>query len=445
MKPPAHNDRFLHYLLTVAPFLALASYIYRLHIDVPYMDDWDFVDLLDKYYSGTLRVSDIFIPHNQHIIAIPQLIMLFIAITSNWNTSLEVFISVTSSVLTYFILCASIPKSYPTNIKRHLQIALSVLTFSMAQGYNWVWGWQMQIPLFLAFSLLGLKILFHNNDLSNSIVAAFCGLISCLCFGTGWLFWPIAFFFVAKSKNYPTQQKILWGLLLLSSITIFKILQNLDPHKSNIGNALAAIPPLAICKILIVWIIKSLIFGIACLGAIVTQENSYAALTAGAAGMLIFLFLSCHDAKVSTILTSSQNLLTVFGVFGIACSILVGLGRSYMGLDEAVTDRYTTLTIPFWAALLIKLLSAADSKKINISSFKIFIFGFIVLLITLNSINGVNLMKWAHHRLNIAAIDIQEEISNPEFNPNTSTDSHRLDVLRSHQLSIFRLQNSHEN
>ena len=79
-------------LVAVAAVLALLHLIrlVALHgVDVPFWDQWELVPLLSALDGGTLTFGELWAPHNEHRILIPQLLMLGLASVSAWNTWLE--------------------------------------------------------------------------------------------------------------------------------------------------------------------------------------------------------------------------------------------------------------------------------------------------------------------------------------------------------------------
>ncbi|HZS38481.1 MAG TPA: hypothetical protein VFF06_16715, partial [Polyangia bacterium] len=65
--------------VALVPAIALAAFVWRFGVDVPYWDQWELVPLLKGAHDGTLRAADFFALHNEHRLVVPRLIMLGLA------------------------------------------------------------------------------------------------------------------------------------------------------------------------------------------------------------------------------------------------------------------------------------------------------------------------------------------------------------------------------
>src|SRR5262245_35820129 len=63
-------------VLAAFPFLILIWAVARYSIDVPFLDQWDLVPLIDKMYQGQLTFHDLWMQFNEHRILFPKIIML---------------------------------------------------------------------------------------------------------------------------------------------------------------------------------------------------------------------------------------------------------------------------------------------------------------------------------------------------------------------------------
>ncbi len=62
------------YALALFPPLYILYLITRYGIDVPFLDQWEFVPLLGNFRSGALSFHDLWAQHNEHRIFFPRLI-----------------------------------------------------------------------------------------------------------------------------------------------------------------------------------------------------------------------------------------------------------------------------------------------------------------------------------------------------------------------------------
>src|SRR4029453_9266920 len=63
-------------LLGVLPAALLLADIHSFAVNVPFMDDWQFVPLLEKAKEGTLSFQDLWAPHDEHRLLLPRMMII---------------------------------------------------------------------------------------------------------------------------------------------------------------------------------------------------------------------------------------------------------------------------------------------------------------------------------------------------------------------------------
>src|SRR6476469_10077900 len=63
-------------LVALLPAVALLADIHRFAVNVPFMDDWQFVPLLERARNGTLTFQELWAPHDEHRLLLPRLIII---------------------------------------------------------------------------------------------------------------------------------------------------------------------------------------------------------------------------------------------------------------------------------------------------------------------------------------------------------------------------------
>ena len=58
-------------LVGFLPAMALLADIHRFAVNVPFMDDWQFVPLLEKVRNDTLTFRELWAPHDEHRLLLP--------------------------------------------------------------------------------------------------------------------------------------------------------------------------------------------------------------------------------------------------------------------------------------------------------------------------------------------------------------------------------------
>ncbi len=59
-------------LVGLLPAMALLADIHRFAVNVPFMDDWQFVPLLERAMNGTLTFKELWAPHDEHRLLLPR-------------------------------------------------------------------------------------------------------------------------------------------------------------------------------------------------------------------------------------------------------------------------------------------------------------------------------------------------------------------------------------
>ncbi|MEO8349442.1 MAG: hypothetical protein ABI610_11060, partial [Acidobacteriota bacterium] len=58
------------------PWGLLAALVARNALDVPLIDQWSFVPMIERFYTGTLTAFDLWSQHGEHRLIFPRLVML---------------------------------------------------------------------------------------------------------------------------------------------------------------------------------------------------------------------------------------------------------------------------------------------------------------------------------------------------------------------------------
>src|SRR4029453_3857858 len=95
--------RSLLILLGVLPAGLLLGDIHSFAVNVPFMDDWQFVPLLEKAKEGTLSFQDLWAPHDEHRLLLPRMMIIVSMFASGGDYRVQSFI--TFSVVAIISAC----------------------------------------------------------------------------------------------------------------------------------------------------------------------------------------------------------------------------------------------------------------------------------------------------------------------------------------------------
>jgi hypothetical protein len=239
-------SRYLPALLALLPLACLVIIVIQYGVNVPYLDAWDLVPLLEKSYRGDLQPSDFWVLHNEHRFFFPKLIMVGLARATGWNIRCEEALNVGLSVVTFLLLGWQLRFTARRLGSSHLLWALpvaSLVVFSISQYQNWLWGWEVTMILNLLAVVAGILVLCHGTfSWARFAVSAFLGIVATYSLASGSLFWPIGCLILlvtTKGKIQRALSQFLW--LCISALAIglyFHHYERKGPH-APLGLALS--------------------------------------------------------------------------------------------------------------------------------------------------------------------------------------------------------------
>jgi len=412
-------DRWLRIASLLGAFgawLCLVVYVARYCVDVPYLDQWELVPYLESFRAGTLTIPDLFAPHNEHRIALPRIIMLLLAQSTDWDTRAELACNVLFATL---LLIVAIRAARPALADaRHVNAFLlcaALTVFSLSQWQNWFLGWQLQIflALLLVFSALSLLTV-QNNRLAWLAVP--CALGATFSFANGILVWPLGLWLILRGHTRAPGFVVAWCLLALLSLGV--VLGTPDgtthpaAHDRNILESAWAF------------------FGyfLRFLGQPLAPWSGPLAAVVGGLGFGLFLWMlpKCQ--------TSARRLWLAIAAFSVATALLTAWARQGYGVEQAMSSRYITLASPLWLALVVLIGNARPYPRWCM-------LGAVSLLVGIGSVHGAyiwSLRYPAYEAARLALInDGPDEQLRPLY-PVLETLRVRRVFLLQERMSVFR-------
>jgi hypothetical protein len=405
------------------PPLVTLSLVLALHIDVPYYDQWDLLPLLHAYYQGTLQWHDLLQPHNGHILLLPRIVMLCLATQTQWNTLAEVLFSFACMLANWFLFQLMAATLLERSLSPLEKIAISLLVFSLTQAQNWLWGWQLQIPLALMFILCGIcSLLYIRNDLVALVATAICGGAATFSFAGSLPFW------IAVIPILWQRQRILllpWilisGVCILVYANLIGLLQNTAAEQ--------VLPDAS-------EILRHARNTLAVLGNLVARFNMFAAAAAGFSA----IFIVC--LKYSKLPPKQKSLALTLLIFSAGSALLVSLSRSGLGDEQMLASRYGTLTLPLWITMAMLLIAKQHTQQKIINS----IGGLLLFSLLLSDAYSIQDFQQLHKRLQrgsaalaqIDSIEGQKQIA--VINPRKDHEQalQEVHLLQQYHFSFYR-------
>jgi hypothetical protein len=131
-------------LLILLPAAAALLYVRSFGVSVAHHDQWDFVPFLDKLFSGTLSVWDLFGQHNEHRLFFPWVVMLLLAVLTEHNNVAEMYLSQAFLVVTLIVLLLVFRDSTGSKLKLLLFVPIAFLIFGLRQHEIMLFGFNVQ-------------------------------------------------------------------------------------------------------------------------------------------------------------------------------------------------------------------------------------------------------------------------------------------------------------
>ena len=342
MYPKFRVSQAIVVLLALVPFAYLVRLCLIAYVDVPYWDAWEMVPRLDRMYAGTLTFFDFWGQHNEHRPILPVAILLVIARITRWDTRWEIVANFAIGIGIFAVYCAYLRTAWRAHGGAPLWLLpfVSLLLFSTAQWENWLWGWQLQLLLGALLSALTSYILAQGPRPGSLWKAIACAVGATYSFAAGLVLWPsqAAGVWIGGGPRRLIRFAVWMAAAVLVWASYFYKFARPDqpPMLSNFSSP-AAIQAYAI-------------YLCTELGAPIANYSVGVSTIAGAVAAVLFTFfaISLRDLR-----TDPVYLFPVCaGLQSILNAAVTGLGRTWMGLAQAQSWRYTTLTLPLWCAVL---------------------------------------------------------------------------------------------
>jgi hypothetical protein len=195
-------------LVILAPPVVLLYLIFIYGLNVPVWDQWDFVPLLEKLYSGKIAFSQLWAQHNEHRLFFPKIIMLIMAYITHWDIRYELYANVALAGAALLFLYSLWRKSIRGPVPLFLLAILSMIIFSPAQWENWTWGWTIQIWLSVWATVASIWAM-QKERLKGLILAIASAIVASYSFNNGILTWIVLLLMAIQQRRSKREIMIL--------------------------------------------------------------------------------------------------------------------------------------------------------------------------------------------------------------------------------------------
>jgi hypothetical protein len=439
----------LIWILASLPLLILIFFIAKYRVEVPQADEWSLVPLVDKSYQGDLQFKDLWALHNEHRLLFPRILLLQIIRISHWQIIYELIAIVLFATISFFATLSLIKKTQLNKSSPWLIPFLSLMIFSLNQSENWFFGWNIQIFMNITAVILGLSLIgAFEFSWIRLIAAAVIGIIATYSFANGFLFWPLAFLLLWQKRNSTNRSVIVFSFWIFIAVLSFALYLHgysrpaehpspwnfLDRPLSAVNYFFAYLgsPLLAFCKKtpdVARWMSEK---GMSIPQVIIFIAN-HAASIAGFVGLMLFIF-AFHKLK------NHQNWNVVLIFFALGCYVLLSailstIARSGLGMANALSLRYITISIWFWISLAMFYALGTQLK------FRTLFLAVLAFFLILNSVYGGFYAIKVHSYLMPARSEVlrlQDENLLKRLYPDVEYIRKSVQIMQRYHLSVFR-------
>ena len=336
----------------VAPSVLVACLIAAFGVDVPLWDQWDATfPLFQKCADGTLGPGDFLHRHNEHCIFFPKLLMYGLGRLTHWNIWAEMAVT---WLLAWAGLLAlwRLARVTAGNLFQNGPAVLctGLLIFTPLGVENWLFGFQIGLLLPLACFTLGLATGGTTRYPWNFLMTTALGVICTMSIASGFTCWLLfAPLLCLPDLRFNWRQTKAGWLIFAAGF----IASTLVAFHGEAGSGAIPVAPRTFAHPL-----QCAVFFLAFLGSPFGQGTPFDPVAVSAiAGFLLAAGFVCATAyfwcwrRDRGLLKRALPWLMCAGIaFGHA--VLITIGRSGLGMDQAIVSRYVVFCVPLSVSLV---------------------------------------------------------------------------------------------
>ncbi len=422
-------------MLAVLPLVYLVAVVVRYRLDFPFLDQWEFVPLLEKMYVGQVTFGDLWAQHNEHRLIFPRLVMLGLARYSDWNIGWELVTNVVLGTGLFAALAWQVKRTEKATDKLRVTVLmplLSLLVFSMGQWENWTLGWQLQEWMNVLAVVTGFVLLGHADTGRTSLaMSLLLGVVATYSFANGMLYWPVGL--VVLGMVHGTAWRARWGRfaawIAVSVLVVASYLYDYHTPPYHPSVWLVFQHPVAYS----LYVLKFL-------GNPLANFSEMGAALAGFVGLAVLCAATWRLVRAGTVRVPVLAPYAGFALYAMGSAMITGVGRVGFGSSQAMSPRYITLANLLWVAVFVLVALWLRERSSDRMTARVLACG-TALLLAFCSLYGT--YRWTE-RYNYR-IAVRETLLHGDdmemlrrIHPEPEKISARRDVLRRLGLSIFR-------
>ena len=339
---------FAFVLAVATPAAFVLWVIYHFGENVPFWDDWHFIDDLEKFYSGQYTIADLARQQSEHRLLFPRLAMLGLISFSRWNLLYQIYTSWILLAFTWFLVYDLLRKTLRDHkeLIKPLAILQALILFSLSQGENFIWAWQIQWFLADFFVVATIWSLFQwKSRWLGIVIGSLTTFIATYSIASGQISWVLGLILLKiERKDWKGSQILFWIVAALVSIVGYYL--DLRIYHSRL---LSLYRPLDVLQL--IFALTGSPFGVLAHAGTFTVS-----VILGWFGLFAFAIATVWIWNKEKEERSRWIPWLFLAGYGFAGIIVTAFGRIEFGLKStAITTRYTIFAILFWSGAIVPL------------------------------------------------------------------------------------------
>ncbi len=318
--------------IVAAPLSVLLA-IAKRGVNVPAYDEWEWADMAFRLHHGLLTFGDVWAQHNEHRNLFANLMFLGFERIGGWDVVREEYFAVAVLALGALALWRLIAERIPGTRALVVFAACSATLFSLVQwenfslGYNV--GWEACTAAVLAVTYLLTRRARAPRDVLLAVLAA---TVASFSSGQGLVAWPVGLVAIVLTGRDRVRTGLLW--LVAAALVIGVYYTGWHPYDSG-GSVSAAAHPRLVAS-----------YALAYLGApLAGWAGPAASVVAGTALVLalaLFAWADLRPAERGARLVRAAPWYAL-AAYPLASALVTAASRAGLGLEQAITSRYTAI------------------------------------------------------------------------------------------------------
>lgn len=214
-------------ILSLGLAAIILYFILKYGVDVPYNDQWNYVEFFTHYKKGTLTLAELFRQQNEFRQFFPNLIFVGLGLLTAWNVKYEMILIFILACLTSFNIyrLANITFQGKKWITWSLFFLSNIFIFSPIQYENWLFG--VQIEYLLPMACISSCMLITFTGIKPALKLFFCMLLATISIYSStngalcWMLMIPVFILTGNSMPFFRKWRVITIWIAVAALTLF--------------------------------------------------------------------------------------------------------------------------------------------------------------------------------------------------------------------------------